>query len=122
MESIDFHVFTSDFGMGCQVMPDWTDRTFFSQMNDVWGEANKAVESSSEGRTDKLIRQLKVFSDICSIIYMNPNITDGAKFELREAEWELYDFCLWDNELHNTPKSVMRWFDQWLYDINYDLL
>ena len=122
MQSIDFQVFTSDLGTESQEISDWHERTFFSQMNDVWGEANKAVEISSEGRTNKLIRQLKVFSEICSIIYMNPNITDGAKYELREAEWEIYDFCLWNNELHNTPESVMKWFDQWLYDINYDLL
>ena len=122
MQSIDFKVFMSNLGAECQEISDWSNRTFFSQMSDVWGEANKAVEISGEGRTDKLIQQLKVFSEICSIIYVNPNITDGAKYELREAEWELYDFCIWNNELLNTPKSVMKWFDQWLYDINYDLL
>ena len=122
MQYIDLNVFMSDLGTKCQEISNWDNRTFFSQMNDVWGEANKAVEISCEGKTEKLTQQLKVFSEICSIIYSSPNISDGAKYELREAEWELYDFCIWNNELQNTSDSVMRWFDQWLYDINYDLL
>ena len=38
------------------------------------------------------------------------------------AEWELFDYCLWDNQFQNDSVSVMKWFDQWCYDINYDLL
>ena len=95
--------------------------SFYSLMNDVWGEANRTVEYHKNGDTDHLIKQFEVVDHICSRIYMNPDIIDDEKIELREAHWELYDFCLWDNEWNNTSETVMRWFNQWVFDINYEL-
>jgi len=51
------------------------------------------------------------------IKYMH-KATEGAKWELKFAEWELYDFILWDNELKNSRKSVTLWFDEWCYNTN----
>ena len=98
------------------------DRNFLLQMMDVWGEAEKVIKSFEKSNNDDVIKQLSNFHDVCNIIYLNENIDDNVKWELKVAEWELFDYCLWDNLFHNDSVSVMKWFDQWCYDINYDLL
>lgn len=91
----------------------------FNQMNDVWGEANRAVTGGYSG--DALVHQMASFSQMCLRIYSNPEISNAIKSELRHAEWELYDFCLWNNELKNDAATVMQWFDRWNDIDNYNL-
>ena len=98
------------------------DRNFLLQMMDVWGEADKVIKTHEKSNTEEIIKQLSNFHDVCNIIYLNENIDDNVKWELKVAEWELFDYCLWDNLFKNDSVSVMKWFDQWCYDINYDLL
>ncbi len=103
--------------------------SLYRQLMDVWGEANHSMDiwkdynkRRKKGRYQDLLWQLDAFHKVCCIVYSNPNVNIYAKKTLRIAEWELYDFTLWDNEFRNNAKSVMRWFDQWCYSINYDLL
>ena len=102
-------------------------RTLYRQMMDVWGEMSGSVESYKKLKKKKLTKeelfdQLRAFHRICCTVYSSSNITDGAKWELKVAEWELYDFMLWNNEFHNTIKSVTYWFDEWCYGINKEML
>lgn len=46
----------------------------------------------------------------------------GQKWELRAAEWELYDFFFWNNYFRNSIDTVSKWFDERRFAINYDLL
>ncbi|MBR5376218.1 MAG: hypothetical protein IK139_02955 [Lachnospiraceae bacterium] len=50
----------------------------------------------------------------------DPKASEGIKWELKIAEWELYDFVLWDNLFRNTRKSVTLWFDEWCYSTNFE--
>lgn len=90
-----------------------------SQMIDIWEEINKCVNKPC----NSLENQLDLVHKLCLKIYSNPKISDGFKYELKVAQWELYDFCLWGNRWNNSKESLMSaWFDLWLYEINYDLL
>ena len=98
------------------------ERNLVLQFMDIWGEANKVLQAYKKSNADDIIKQLRNLHDVCNIIYVNDNIDENIKWELKVAEWELFDFCLWDNQFQNDSASVMKWFDQWCYDINYDLL
>ena len=98
------------------------DRNLMLQLMDIWGEANKAVDAHKKNNIDDVIKQLSNLHDVCNIIYLNKNIDENVKWELKVAQWELLDYCLWDNLFQNDSVSVMKWFDQWCYDINYALL
>ena len=99
------------------------ERHFFLQMMDIWGEADNVIRIYlNENNKEKIQKQLDNFHNVCNIIYLNNNIDDNVKWELKVAEWELFDFCLWDNFFQNDHITVMKWFDQWCYDINYSLL
>jgi len=103
---------------------DWDVRPFESHMSDVWGEANRIIkyhiqwkQEQTSASHDKLISQINLFHDLCSMIYANATIIDDGKFELKIAQWELYDYVLWENSLNNNDKNVMRWYDQWVFSI-----
>lgn len=101
----------------------WHSRSFYSQMMDVWGEVDKTINAYKENRSEEdILTHLNLVSKLCSIVYLDPKVLNGAKYELRVAEWELYDFLFWDNEFHNTVDTIMNWFNQWCFDINYELL
>ncbi|MCL1884094.1 MAG: hypothetical protein FWF81_10135 [Defluviitaleaceae bacterium] len=104
----------------------WDVRPFVSHMSDVWGEANRAIKYFDEWKNnethdsyEKFMQQINLFHDICANIYANSTVFEEGKFELKLAQWELYDYCLWDNTFKNNSKSVMRWFDEWAYQANY---
>ena len=104
----------------------WDVRPFVSHMSDVWGEANRVIQYFDEWRNEdtndnheKFLCQISFFHDVCANIYANNTVFEEGKFELKLAQWELYDYCLWDNTFGNNSKSVMRWFDEWAYQANY---
>lgn len=97
------------------------DRSSFSVLMDVWGEANHAMEIPIEDKKS-LKMQLNSLHDICCLIYGNPNYDQGLKDELRISEWELNDFLLGENSLGYSKEGIMSWFDQWCYKINYNFL
>jgi len=86
------------------------DRNFVLQMMDVWGEADKVIQAYKNNKKENILKQLSNFHDVCNIIYLNENIDEKIKWELKVAEWELYDFCLWENLFQNDATSVMKWF------------
>ena len=95
-------------------------RSLYRQMLDVWGEVSGCIDAYKKYKKHKLayedmLIQFDSFHRMCCTVYDSPGISDGAKWELRVAEWELYDFTLWKNEFHNTIKSVTGWFDEWCY-------
>jgi hypothetical protein len=96
-------------------------RNFIYQMMDVWGEADKAVQTHQTKNTEAILKQLSNLHDVCNIVYINDDISDDVKWELKVAEWEIFDYCLWDNEFQNDSASIMRWFDQWCYDVNFEV-
>ena len=95
--------------------------TFIQQMSDVWGEADKCVNLKNKGETQKLEQQIVIFINTVNAVLTDPKLTKGAKEELRSSEWELLDYCIWDNEWKNHEKTALGWFDQWMFDYNYDL-
>jgi hypothetical protein len=104
----------------------WDVRPFVSHMSDVWGEANRVIQYYDEWRVEKteecrqrFMQQIKLFHDICANIYANSTVFEEGKFELKLAQWELYDYCLWDNTFDNDSKRVMRWFNEWAFQANY---
>lgn len=96
--------------------------TFISHMSDVWNEAKQCVDLKSSNNIDGLNSHIEVFINCINCVFTDDKVSKGAKAELREAEWELLDFCIWNNEWHNTSESVMGWFNQWIFDYNYDLI
>lgn len=58
----------------------------------------------------------------CAMAYLSPRVTKGEKDTLRLAEWKLYDYVFEDNTFRNDSASVMRWFNQWVFDVNYAAL
>lgn len=111
------------------ILESWHNRTIYSQLLDVWGEANRAFEMWKDFKAKKNKYQLKDIEDqldnmnrLCNIIYHDNSVTDGMKYELKVAEWELYDFCLWNNIRKYNKNNIMSWFNQWCFDINPKLL
>ena len=93
------------------------------QLLDVWGEVDSAMNLYDKCRKNKasiddVKDQLECVHNSCYTIYSNPKATEGTKWELKVAEWELYDFILWDNTWNNTRKTVTGWFDEWCYIAN----
>jgi len=110
-----------------EMIKTWSTRNFFSQMMDVWGEVDKLPELYEKYKNTEnfsaFIKQLEMVSKLCRIVRNCPECTIGEKEELKMAEWELYDFYEGDNTFNNTDgRAAAKWFDQWCYDINYDLL
>lgn len=99
----------------------WLSRNFYLQMMDIWGEVNKLKQLKDK---NAIKNQLKRISNYLTIVRESKinNFKEEVKKTLRIAEWELYDFYLWNNEFHNTIDTVSNWFDQWCFSINYDLL
>ena len=105
---------------------DWDVRPFTSHMSDVWGEANRVInyyiqwiQEQTPAAYERLISQTNLFHDVCSMIYANSTIVEDGKFELKIAQWELYDYILWGNSLKNDDKRVMRWFNQWVFNATH---
>ena len=95
------------------------------QLLDVWGEVDASMalyDKYKKKNTDRedLLSQLECVHNCCYTIYSDDKASDGIKWELKVAEWELYDFILWDNYLRNTRKSVTLWFDEWCYGTNFE--
>ena len=102
----------------------WRNRhkfTFIQQMSDIWGEADKCVSLKNKGEVEKLEKQILVFINTVEAVLTDPKLSRGAKEELRSSEWEILDYCIWGNEWNNKDKTAMGWFDQWMFDYNYDL-
>lgn len=94
------------------------------QLLDVWGEVDSALSLYDKWKKGKAERkdveeQLECVHNCCYTIYSDAKASEGIKWELMVAEWELYDFVLWDNFFGNTRKSVTLWFDEWCYNTNF---
>ncbi len=112
-----------------KIKKEWFDRSFYAQMMDIWGEADRLRNykidydrAKTKEAYNRMEKQGELFHHLCNTIYLNPKSSVGQKWELKCAEWELYDFVFWDNEWNNSAETVTSWFDQWCYDINYDIL
>ena len=97
------------------------EKSFHRQMLDVWGEVDGALALYDKWKKKKatkedVLKQLESVHNCCYVVYSDSKATEGAKWALKFAEWELYDFVLWDNELKNSRKSVTLWFDEWCYN------
>ena len=98
---------------------DWNNKTFFSQMLDVWGEMNYTHQAYSNGSdSSDVLKHLYSFHDVCCLVYNNPNVLSGEKYSLKIAEWEFINYILGKSK----DKSCIKWFDQWNYDINFDFV
>ncbi len=90
------------------------------QLMDVWGEVDSSLalyDKWKKGKADieDVKAQLECVHNCCYTIYSDPKASEGIIWELKIAEWELYDFVLWDNQFKNTRKTVTTWFDEWCY-------
>ena len=111
------------------ILESWYNKNRYEQLIDLWDEVDNTVRLYEKYKTTKIeqdklyfMEQLKCVTRDCLIICSDPKISNGFKFELKIAEYELYDYMLYDNLFNNTSESVMYWFDQWYKDINYDLI
>ncbi len=123
-----------EFVFDDQTIAFWKSRNFYTQMMDVWGEVDKSRkyyqkwadtaldDPEKEHRFQALLKSLRFVRECLAIVKENNNFEEKVKKTFRIAEWELYDFFFWDNEFCNTAETVTRWFDQWCFNINYDLL
>lgn len=128
MEKISYENFIKTYPNIDNFDPDtvaiWKKRhtfTFIQQMSDVWGEADKCVKLKINDEQQKLEKQIQIFINTVNAVLTDPKLSKGAKEELRSSEWELLDYCIWDNESRNSDKSVMEWFDQWMFAYNFQL-
>ncbi len=112
--------------------PDINDRilearhkkSLHKQLLDVWGEVDASLAlydkwKKRRATKEDVLAQLECVHNCCYTIYSDTKDSDGIKWELKVAEWELYDFVLWDNMLKNNRKTVTLWFDEWCYETNY---
>lgn len=99
----------------------WGQRSFKQQMQDIYGEAYRFIKFSQE-HSDKLESQWGVLDNFCIMTFLDPSTTKGERETLQLAEWELYDYVFGDNSFRNDENSIMRWFNQWMYDVNYAAL
>ena len=90
----------------------WDVRPFVSHMSDVWGEANRVIQyydawqnDKTENKHENFLQQINLFHDVCANIYANNTVFEEGKFELKIAQWELYDYCLWDNTFNNNSNE-----------------
>lgn len=129
IDKIPYNIFINNFpsieNQNEETIKLWESRhknsSFIDHMNDIWNEAKQCVDLKVKNDIKTLYNHIEIFMDIVNCVLTNPKLSNGAKKELREAEWELLDFCIWDNEWENTETSVMKWFNQWVYDYNYEL-
>ena len=115
-----------------QTMEFWRSRNFYTQMMDVWGEVDKARnmyaawldadEGSKKKKLASFMKEMRFVRECIDVVKNNNDFEDKVKETFRIAEWELYDFFFWDNEFGNTIETVTRWFDQWCFNINCDLI
>ena len=96
----------------------WSEMSFLSQMLDAWAEMDFTLKSFEQGNKDEILQHAKMLHEVCCLIYANPNVFDEEKETLKYAEWEFLDYVLWGSN----NKSAIYWFNQWNYDINYDLV
>jgi mevalonate kinase len=103
--------------------PRWDADTIFSQMIDVWGEVDKAVEYiKNKQPIEKVEQQINIVHRICSSIHLNKEVKQSIKDELKDAQWELYDFCIWNNQWKNDINSIMEWWNPWCPYVDYSLV
>ncbi len=94
------------------------------QLLDIWGEVDASLSLYDKWKKGKASRedvlsQLECVHNCCYTVYSDSKDSDGIKWELKVAEWELYDFILWNNEFMNNRRSITLWFDEWCYNTNF---
>ncbi len=118
----------SEFVNSAPVIPDISQtvlegrhkNSLHRQLMDVWGEVDSSLALYDKWKKGKATKedvesQLECVHNCCYTIYSDPKASEGIKWELKVAEWELYDFVLWNNTFKNSRKSVTTWFDEWCY-------
>jgi len=111
------------------MMRAWHLRSFHWQMLDVFSSVDLAKwlwrrwqKTKEDGDYTLFINKMREVHNLCCIVRADPYNSNGAKWELRAAEWELYDFFFWGNYFQNSIDTVSKWFDERRFAINYDLL
>lgn len=94
-------------------------RSIFYQLIDLYGEAKRINQCMDK---ESMIKQLESCHRVCVKILNHSDVTPGMSYEVKVAEWSLYDFYLWDNKLHNNQNSIMSWFNQWYIGFNFSIL
>ena len=107
-----------DLNFDKETIDFWLTRNFYLQMIDISGEVDR-LASLDEKDIEPQLKRITGYLTIVRESRKN-NFSNEVKKTLRIAEWELYDFYLWDNEFDNTSETVSGWFDQWLFNLNYD--
>lgn len=117
-----------------ELLDFWYKRSRQSIMLDIYGGADEIISickktpkfkdriNNKNNYKDAILTQLKSFHRVCRIIYNNPNITSGLKWEVKVAEWEMLDYILWNNERNYNINTIMEWFNQWCFDANLELI
>lgn len=107
----------------------WHTHNFYSQMMDVCGEIENTkrlrvlYEADASSETfDKLKQSVAKVHKYCTIVRLDPKTNSSQSTDLSIAEWFLRDCMIGDNTFNISPEYYTDWFDQWLFDINFNLL
>ncbi len=102
----------------------------YRQFIDIQGEVIHCLDiykkykkrKTDEQLKNNLNRQIDQIHKLCRVVYLNDDISEYYKEELKVAEWSLYDYMLWGNNLNYNAKGVTAWFDEWLYSLDRSLI
>lgn len=111
------------------MMQAWHLHSFYWQMMDVWSEVEQAKwlwrkwnRTKTNSDHTLIVNKMREVHNLCCIIRSDSYNSKGAKWELKVAEWELYDFFFWENTFKNNIDTVSKWFDERRYAINYAII
>lgn len=117
--------------VGAQVKSDkteevelWNSHSVESRLIDIWATADDLLscsnsENSSEASLNSYAERME---NLISIICADPAQGRGFRETVREAQWEVFNYVFGDNSFGHSGKSSMSWFDQFMFDINYNLV
>ena len=101
---------------------NWCKIDYHRQMIDLWGEVNKIVGYLKEDEIDyeAVSQKFNTLHELCLTLYQEPDviISQGLKYELKEAEWELHDFIWGENLFRNNVNTIAKWWNQWMFSSN----
>lgn len=103
----------------------WNSHSMESRLIDIWATVDDFMGCyvRQGGVTDEKLdsyaeRMESLVSMVCSDTTRGPGFAETV----REAQWEVINFAYGDNAFGYEGRACMQWFDQFMYDINFDLV
>lgn len=103
----------------------WNSHSCESRLADVWATADDLLscyEACQGSDETKLCQYAQRMDSLISMICADESRGPRFRESIREAQWEVFNFVFGDNSFGHSGRSSMQWFDQFMYDINFDLV